>query len=412
MNSSMAINGVSFGAKINTIPKLSKMAKKEIGLTDVKMEGYTAFIGGDVYTPNDKIMKADLLFKDKKLVAINDFDEHKVGQNINYVLLEDETIAPAILDEHIHGGYGIDFHTSSEDEMRGLLKRFKEIGIGGVVATTLPGTIEHIKGQIQRISRIMQRPDPDAAKLYGIHLEGPFLSPKKAGIHPPEILINPTVENYLSMNPENVRIVTFAPERDGGKELAKYLHDNGVIASAGHSAAKAEQTNVEGITQVTHVFNAMAPFHHRDLTIANEALWNDALSVEMNSDTSLLNPKTMDIIMRAKPKSKVILISDALPQAGNKKDFIMNGVKINVHDDWTAISDDGILAGAMQFLPNYAKHLIESTRMKFQDFIRFSSANPSRNLGVQKEFSLSEGLSPNFTVWNNKTVLPEKTFIN
>jgi N-acetylglucosamine-6-phosphate deacetylase len=119
----------------------------------------------------------------------------------------------------------------------------------------------------------------------------------------------------------------------------------------------------------------------------------------------------MDIIMRLKPKSKIVLISDALPQAGIKEDFVMNGTPIHIKDDWTAMNDNGVLAGGMQFLQDVAKRIISTTKMTFTDFIRYASINPSRNLHVQKDFQLKEGLTPNFSVWNNKTLKAEKTFI-
>lgn len=414
MLSSLRTDDVSFGAKIAKIPVIKGLNVREVKLSDADLrgQGFTAFIGADVYTPSNKIAKHDLLFKDKKLVAVDDFDENTVNSTINYVILDDNTIAPAILDEHIHGGYGINFHNSSEQDIRGLLRKLKSEGTAGVVATTLPGPLEHLRAQIQVLNNIIKHPEPDGAKMYGIHLEGPFLSKSKSGIHPSSILLNPTIENYKSMNPENVRIVTFAPENKGGHELARYLQEHGVIPSAGHTMAMESDITETGIRQVTHIFNAMSPFHHRNLTVTNEALWNDAVSVEMNADQSLLHPKTMDIIMRLKPKSKVLLISDALPEAGIKEPFTMNGIKIYVKDDWTAISDTGVLAGSMQFLHNLAKKLIASTQMTFRDFIQYASVNPSRNLHVEKDFRLKEGLTPNFTVWDNKTITPQKTFIS
>jgi N-acetylglucosamine-6-phosphate deacetylase len=411
MNPSIQAYNTSFTSKISTIPSLKQLNSHQVHLRDVKLNGYTAFIGGDVFTPSNKIVKQNLLFNDKRLIATDEFDENKIKDSVQYVLLNDETITPAILDEHIHGGYGVNFHNSSETQIRLLLRKLKETGTGAVIATTLPGSTENIKKQIKLLSSIIKNPNEGEAKIYGIHLEGPFLSPHKSGIHHPEILQEPTIENYLALEPENVKIVTLAPEEKGGIELAKYLNSNGVIASAGHTMALASDIVKSGIKQVTHIFNAMAPFRHRELTVANEAIFNDEIAAEMNSDKSLLDPKIMDFVMRMKPKDKLILISDALPEAGIKKDFIMNNVLIHVKDDWTAISDDGkTLAGSMQFLHDLAKQLIDTTQMKFQDFIRYASVNPSKNLKVEKDFRIEKGFSPNFTVWNNKTIKPEKTF--
>ncbi len=403
------INSISFGAKIYDVPYMK--AAQERSLDDIKLKGYTALIGADVYTPSNKIVKQDLLFNDNTLVAIDDFEPSDVDKPIQYVMLHDKTIAPAIVDEHIHGGYGVNFHTSSEKEIRQLLKRLGKEGTAAVVATTLPGELNDIKNQIKILNRIIRKPDRGAAKIIGIHLEGPFLNSEKAGIHQPNMFSAPTIENYLALDPENVRIVTIAPEKDKNYELSHYLKDNGVIVSAGHSAAKAEDVKASGATQVTHIFNAMSQLHHRNPTIANEGLQNPGISAEMLADLSHLTPDTMNMVMKIKPKSKIILISDALPNAGDKKEFKMNGVQIYVNDNWEAKSAAGTLAGNMQFLHNVAKKLIDNTIMTFKDFIRFASVNPSRNLKIQDNFMLKKDMKPNFTVWDNETLTPEKTFI-
>ena len=405
---------IAFGAKINSIPKMANLVKKEVPLSDLKsMKGYTAMLGGDVFTPQNKILKEDLLFKDGKIVAINDFEPEMISrEGVKFVSLQDKTVAPAILDEHIHGGYGINFHESSEEDIRKLLKRLLKGGTGAVVATTLPGKAEDIQKAIQTLSRIIKNPKEGEARIIGIHLEGPFLSPQKAGIHPPSKLMTPTIENFLSLNPENIKIVTVAPELDEGYKLCKYLENHGVKVSAGHSMASAKQLRDSCASQVTHIFNAMPPVHHRNSTMTLEALNNNNISAEMNSDFSLLSPDIMNLIMRMKPKDKLILISDALPESGIKKDFVMNGIPIHVDKNWTAMSDSGILAGSLQFLHSLARKLVSKTNMTFEDFIRYASVNPSKNVGVFEKFRIEQGANPFFTIWNNKTIKPEKTFIN
>ena len=408
----IAIDKSSFGARVSTIPNLKNIVGEKTALHDMKLEGYRAFIGGDVYTPSGKIIKQDLLFKDGLLISTNEFNEEQIDGKINYTVLNGKTITPAILDEHIHGGYGISFHNSSESEIRSLLKNLAESGTGGVLATMLPGTIEEIKKQIKVLNNIIKNPDKGSAKIFGIHLEGPFMNPKKKGIHPPEKILKPSIETYKSFEPENVKIVTLAPEEDEGYNLSKYLKENGVIVSAGHSLASAEQVINAGIKQVTHLFNAMAPFNHRMPTIANEGIANPDVLAEMNSDESLLIPQTMNLIMKAKPKGKLVLISDALPNAGIKRDFVMNDVYIHVDKNWVAKDDKNTLAGSMRFLHDIAKKLINDTNMTFKDFIRYACVNPARNIGVYDRFKIKEGFEPIFSVWDNKKIKIEKTFIN
>lgn len=408
----MEVNSISFGAKIGNIPNIKTVAGRKTALCDAKLNGYTAFIGGDVYTPSGMVEKHNLLFKDAKLIAIDDFEEGQLDGLVNYIFLKDKTITPAILDEHIHGGYGVSFHTSSEEEIRNLLKTFAQKGIGGVLATTLPGDLEYIKKQLKVLNNIIKYPDKGSAKILGIHLEGPFMNPEKRGIHPVSAFHEPTVENFEALEPENVKIVTIAPELDKNYELSRHLRKLGINVSAGHSLATAEQVINSGANQVTHLFNAMAPFHHRNPTIANAGLLNPNITAEVNTDFSLLLPETINMILREKPKDKIVLISDALPYAGIKKDFTMNDVRITVDKNWVARDKDGILAGRMQFLFDGVRELLSKTILTFQDFIKCTSENTAKNIGVSDKFILKEGSEPIFSIWNNKTVKHEKTFIN
>ena len=408
---STTINNITFGAKIRSVPSISRIAGQRTVLPNLNLNGYNALIGCDVFTPTCRILKHDLLFKDGKLIAIDDFNEYEVESKINYTFLDGKTVAPAIFDEHIHGGYGISFHDSDETEIRSLLKLLAQNGTGAVIATMLPGSAEHIRNQIQVLNNIIKNPDKDAAKIYGIHLEGPFLNRDKKGIHSIRDLMFPTIENYESFNPENIKIVTLAPELDDGYKLTKYLQKLGVVVSAGHSMASADDLIQSGIRQVTHIFNAMAPLHHRIPTIANEGLNNPKVTAELLADENSVIPSVMNMIMKLKPKEKIVLISDALPNAGLKGDFVMNNKVIHVGEDMVPRDADGTLAGNMRFLYDAAKILIGKTCMTFRDFIRYASVNPARNMGAANDFTIKEGATPSFSVWDNKELIPEKTFI-
>lgn len=407
----MEVNNITFGAKIGNIPNLTAIAGKRTALPNLSSGGYKAFIGCDVFTPACEIVKQNLLFKDKKLIAVDDFDETSVSDKIDYVMLDGKTVAPAIFDEHIHGGFGVSFHDSNEAEIRDLLKQLANDGTAGVIATTLPGKAEHIRNQIQILSSIINNPDEGSAKIYGIHLEGPFLNPLKKGIHSTSDLMLPTIENYESFSPENIRLVTLAPEEDAGYALTKYLSDRGIIVSAGHSMATAKQILEAGIKHVTHLFNAMALMHHREPTIANEGLFNPGISAELLADNASVSPQYMNMTFYYKPDNKIILISDALSHAGVYQDFDMNGKLIHVDENGIPKDKDGTLAGNMKFLHNAARELIENTNLTFKNFIKFASVNPANCFGLLDKFTLKEGAEPNFSIWDNKELIPEKTFI-
>lgn len=402
-------NKINFGARIASIPTIKGIKASNIGVKDINLRGLTALIGGDVFEHTGQIKKHDLLFWGKKLIAIDEFNPEVLSMPVNYAYITDKTVTPVIFDEHIHGGFGISFHNSEEADIRSCLRQLKEAGTGAVIATTLPDKLENIKNQIKVLNRIIKYPAPDEAKILGIHLEGPFLSPLKLGIHNKGDLYMPTVENFLAMEPENVRIVTLAPEMDKDYALSKYLIEHGIIPSAGHTVATAEDIQKSGITHITHLFNAMAPLHHRTPTVANEALFNPDIAVEMIAEQSHVDYHIKDMVMREKPADKLILISDAISHAGKEKSFIMGGKRIYIDENWIAKDEAGTLAGSVRFLHNLADELVKKTKMSFEDFIRYASVNTAKSMGLEDEFMLKVGRNTDFTIWNNKAVKPEIT---
>ncbi len=403
---------VSFGMKINAVSSVKNLAK-EVLLNEHKMVGYTAFTNADVFMPDNKIKKADLLFKDSKLIAVNDFDESTIPatEKISLIDLKNKYLTPAIVDQHIHGGFGLNFNEATKPQLESFLERMPKYGCSEIVATLIPDTIENLNKQLKMLGEIIRNPKQGSTKIFGINLEGPFFSPKKSGIHVPEMLMEPTVENFSKIKSDDIKIVTIAPELDNGYKLTEHLHSKGIIASAGHTTATAEDIKKSKIKQVTHLFNAMPAIHHRDLSATNEALLNDEIYTELNSDLSLVAPEMMDLTLRMKAKDKIILISDALEGTHSGKDkFYMNGVKVDIIDD-IAKNGNGTLAGSIQFLSDMAQKIVEKTKISFQDFIRFSSVNPAKNLGIENRYQLKPGSTPNFVVWDKMTLKPEKTFI-
>ena len=197
--------------------------------------------------------------------------------------------------------------------------------------------MDELNSQMEIIRNIINNPLKGEARIAGINLEGPFLSPKKAGIHPPENLMLPTVENLKKLNLENVKMITIAPELDKDYKATEYLNSLGV----------------------------MSGFHHRIPTIANEGLLNDNIYAEVNTAIELLDPKTVDLVFRVKPEDKIILISDALSGTNIKEDhFIMGGKRIDIDENGIAKDKEGILAGSIKLMGQIARRIVDTTQMK------------------------------------------------
>ena len=380
---------------------------------------YTVFLNGGVFYFENNIpyfKESDLLFYNNKLIAIdyieNDFNINNL-KNINVIDVRGKYITPSFIDEHIHGGFDINFNNASENEIRYLLKKCKDFGYSNIIATLLPDNIENINKQLNIIRKIIETPQNNTTKIYGVHLEGPFLNPQKAGIHPDYILKKPDIKEFKKItNKDIIKIVTLAPEIDKNYELCKYLNDNNIIPSAGHSVANADNIKKSNVKQVTHLFNAMAPIHHREMTIANEALFNDNLSVEIITDLKHVHPKMLNLVKKCKPLKKIIFISDALPCAYSKnKISYLNNVKINTSSG-IALGEDGTIAGNNKFSSDNISNIVNKTNFTFEEIIACLSINCAKNLNIINKFEFNINNTIDFIIWDKETLKIEKIFIN
>ena len=382
-------------------------------LRNSNLKGYKALINGEVYKGEQGFKKENLFFNNGRLLTQDVFEKTaKSSDEVEIIDLKNKLVTPALVDQHIHGGYGMDFNKANEEEMRNFLRETKKMGQGAVLATFVSDSIDNLNKQMDIVREIMKNPKKDETEILGINLEGPFLSKHKSGIHDQSIILKPTVQNLERLNLDGVKMMTIAPEEDEGYEATNYLLKKGIIVSAGHSVATAKQLRDSGITQVTHMFNAMSGLHHRIPTIANEALMNDDIATEVICTPEHIDPSVMDLIMKVKPHDKIILISDALSGTNIKEDhFYLGPKKVFINPDGTAKDENGVIAGSIKLLSQTAKNLTGTTNMNFADFIKYSSVNPARNLGVEQDYIIEENATPNITIWDKDTLLPEKTYI-
>jgi len=382
-------------------------------LRNSNLKGYKALINGEVYRGEQGFKKENLFFNNGRLLTQDVFEKTaKSTDEVEIIDLKNKLVTPALVDQHIHGGYGMDFNTANEEEMRNFLRETKKMGQGAVLATFVSDTIDNLNKQMDIVRNIMANPKNDETEILGINLEGPFLSKKKSGIHAQEVIMKPTVDNLKKLNLEGVKMMTIAPEEDEGYKASQYLIDKGIIVSAGHSVASAKQVRNSGATQVTHIFNAMSGLHHRVPTIANEGLFNDNIAAEVICTPEHLDSNIVNMVMKMKPQDKIILISDALCGTNIKDDhFKLGGKDIYIQPDGTAKDKEGVIAGSIKLLSQTAKNLTDTTNMNFADFIKYSSVNPARNLGVEEDYVIEENATPNITIWDKETLLPEKTYI-
>ena len=253
----------------------------------------------------------------------------------------------AILEQHIHGAFGVDFNTASVNDMLFVAEKLSERGIKAFFPTLVTDSTENIKRQIS----IIKEASKQCPQILGIHLEGIFINPEKKGIHNPKHFLALTVENFKLIEDDFIKIVTLAPELDEG--LIEYLVSKGIKVQAGHCVG-GDLSKVNG---TTHTFNAMSGISHRDESTALSALINDNIYTEVIADGVHISDDALKLLFKTKPIDKIILVSDALPITDSDvKETVFADSKI-FYDGKKATSADGTIAGSTMLLDKIIERL-------------------------------------------------------
>lgn len=265
-----------------------------------------------------------------------------------------------LIEQHMHGAFGIDFNKASVEEMIFVSKELLKLGIGGYFPTLVTDSVENIIRQIQIIKEASSLLTEDCAEILGIHLEGIFINVEKKGIHNYEHFLPLTPDNFKQLEDDFIKIVTLAPELDEG--LLDYLKDKDIKIQAGHCVGG----NLEDCSGVTHLFNAMKGISHRGSSTALSALIDDRLYTEIIADGVHLSDDIIRLIFKSKPINRIILISDALPITySSKKAAVFADEKI-YYDGIKATSANGTIAGSTTLLDRIIKILAKKDLFSVQ----------------------------------------------
>lgn len=256
-----------------------------------------------------------------------------------------------LIEQHMHGAFGIDFNKATAEEILYLSKELLKYGIGGYFPTLVTDNIMNIKHQIEVIKKAASAQTKDMAKILGIHLEGIFLNVEKCGVHNPKYFLTPTIENYQMIEDSFIKIVTLAPEFDDG--LIRYLWNKGVRVQAGHCISG----HLTGCRGVTHLFNAMSGIPHRGVSTALSALINDSIYTEIIGDGVHVSDDALKLAFKMKPADKIILISDSLPITKSNLNEMIFADSTIYYDGVRATTKEGTIAGSTALLPDIIKRL-------------------------------------------------------
>lgn len=296
------------------------------------------------------------------------------------------TLAPSFFDVHTHGAAGYDVMAGTPEAVGAVSKFLATRGTAHFLPTTVTAPLETILKSLSGIAKQLDLQQPGAKPL-GIHLEGPFLSHLKRGVHPPQYLLAPEIpvfDRMFEAAEGKIRLLTLAPELPGAVELAAYATGKGVRVSMGHSNATFAEANAlfdAGATSATHTFNAMRALDHREPGILGTVLTNDSLFAELICDGVHVHPSLVKLWWRAKGAGRGILVTDAMSAAGMPDgEYELAGLAVHVQNGRAATAD-GTLAGSVLTLDKALTNVLRFTGATLPEALPLLTRNPAAMAG-------------------------------
>lgn len=305
-------------------------------------------------------------------------------------------IVPGFIDVHIHGAVGIDVNAADAGGLLQIAEFLARHGVTSWVPTLVPDSDENYVRVIAEIDRLMEiQTGRPVAQAVGVHYEGVFANEKMCGALRPQFFKKFTggEVSEIPRLKSGVHMTTFAPEVEGGVELAAKLTREGWIASIGHTQADVQTLDAafaNGARHVTHFFNAMTGIHHRDIGVAGWGISNSGVTFDIIADGVHVDPRMLAMACRSKTPDKVTLISDSVAPTGlGDGDFEIWGEQVSVRDGKTQ-NERGSIAGSVITMHDAFVRML-SLGFSIDQVSRMASANPAGLLGLADRGRLEPG---------------------
>ena len=365
-----------------------------------------AYTARHLYTPLQAISDPVLVVEDGLILQIASRSGKDVPGITKVVDYGEAVLAPGFFDVHIHGGTGVDSMRAAAAELPTLGKFLAAHGVTAYFPTTVAAPLDVTCAALDRLATAIEAASANggsAARPLGIHLEGPFLSHKRRGVHPPEYLVEPTIpifERLWQAGRGHVRMLTIAPEIPGAMEVIAEAAHRKVCVSIGHSDADmpTSQAAVKaGARHATHTFNAMRPLDHREPGIIGEVLSDDGITADLIADGIHVSPAVVKLFLQAKGTERAVLITDAISATGMPDgQYQLGPIKVDVKDG--KCTANGSLAGSVLTMDRAVRNITQFSNWSLRDAVRAASLNPARAVGIPECGILAEGARADFMV--------------
>lgn len=340
---------------------------------------------GQVLAPNGLEMSSVLIKKGR----IEDIGHGFGGLNEEHQIIDAQNcfVTPGLVDLQVNGSPECNLWADPEkSDLDKLRKSMLKHGVTTFLPTLITDKIDHLKKNIAFLNANGVKDGSEVmSRMPGIHLEGPCLSPKRPGVHPPDCLQPLNLSVIKEIVQENIKLITLAPELEASGEALSWLIDKNIPVSLGHSDAslsEAQSAFAKGIKLVTHLFNAMPPLHHRAPGAVGAAFLDDGVTVCLIADGLHLSPDTVKLIVKIKGVGKTILVTD-IATVGTK---------------------DGGLVGSSITLDQAVQNLVAWGVCDFASAIKMASGNAACAVGLDDIGSLEKGKKADILLWDSKSM--------
>src|SRR5580698_4989240 len=342
-----------------------------------------ALTASRLYTPLEAIEQPVVLLDGSQIVEVSSRNERPLPQGVQPIDFGDSILAPGYVDIHIHGGAGHDVMSTDPAALAAVEQLLAKHGVTSYLPPTVTASGDHILSALDRLATAIEEAEQDPgargrrAQPVGIHLEGPFISFERRGVHPPQDLLCPTLpafERFWQASRGHIRMLTIAPELEGARAVIVEAARCGVCVSLGHSDAKLHDTRAAveaGARHATHTFNAMRPLGHREPGIVAEVLTDPRLSADIIADG---------------------IAATGMPDGRYRLGWFEVEVKNGV------CTAEGALAGSVLTMDRAVRNVTKFAGWSLQQAVRLATVNPSKVVGLPNRGKLEAGAEADIVV--------------
>ncbi|MDQ6641295.1 MAG: N-acetylglucosamine-6-phosphate deacetylase, partial [Actinomycetota bacterium] len=309
------------------------------------------------------------------------------------------TVVPGFVDAHVHGGGGASYESGEPEDAATVARAHLAHGTTTIMASLVTDGPKSLDRSVRELAGLV-----DDGLLAGVHLEGPWLSPRHVGAHDPLLLSEPRpadVEALVEAAGGHLRMVTLAPELPGGLDAVRRLTAAGVVAAIGHTDATYDDARAAldaGATVGTHLFNAMRGLHHREPGPVAALLEHPDAYVELIADGVHLHPAVLRLAASRKPHLAVLVTDAMAAAAAGDGDYALGAMAVHVRDGVARLADSGAIAGSTLTMAAAVKFAVLSTGLPIEDIVRAATASPAAMLGLDRVGALRPGFRADLVV--------------